>query len=507
MTPQPSQKSTSARLTSLFLVGFGLFLLTRRSELVPTIPIAIAIAPIFILRFSRSLPTRRAMLLTLLGFVLSMNIALWGLFEVSDALLGLVFNVARNTALALLYATPYLIDRVMVTRLGRGFWVTLVFPVAVTAVMFLASLEGPFDGTVGKTIYAAGPLALLQLYSVTGLWGFVFLWSWLAALVSHAWDAGFAAWPSTRAALAFVLAAGAILAYGGYRLSASPDAETVKVAAVVLLPEDGKVVSMERLNAEKLPRPYEETLSRIEALTSRAVAGGAKIVTFQEFAMTVLAPDVDRLRAVYTRIAAENRVWLSITYAWYADEGKGANRHLLIDDQGQIRADYQKRFLLGFGPFGETAVFSKGPEVIQVVDSPYGRIAVSICRDMSFPAYARQAGRNGADIMLTPAYDFPRSKRPSDYGRAIESGFTHIRPTYNGVSYAASAHGRILARMDSDLGGTGIMYAEVPVRGERTLYARYGDWFGWSNVAALVVFGISAVTRRRTATRAPAHQR
>lgn len=40
---------------ALFLVGFGLFALTRRSEIVPMIPLMIVIAPIFILWFSREL--------------------------------------------------------------------------------------------------------------------------------------------------------------------------------------------------------------------------------------------------------------------------------------------------------------------------------------------------------------------------------------------------------------------------------------------------------------------
>lgn len=115
---------------------------------------------------------------------------------------------------------------------------------------------------------------------------------------------------------------------------------------------------------------------------------------------------------------------------------------------------------------------------------------------MSFPPYARQAGEKGADIMLTPSYDFPKSTDPSDYGRGVESGFAHVRPTYNGVSYVATARGRILGQMDSAEGGSGILYAEVPVRGERTLYASLGGWFGWSNVAALLVFAALAITRR-----------
>jgi apolipoprotein N-acyltransferase len=298
------------------------------------------------------------------------------------------------------------------------------------------------------------------------------------------------------AALTFTAVIGSILVYGTIRLSNSQSFGTAQIAAVVLLPEDGKAGSTEVFNHEKRPVPYNETLNRIEMLTAEAAFAGAEIVAFQETAMTIAEEDIDRLRADYARIAAENELWLSITYAWYADEGKGANMHLLFDDRGQIRADYQKRFLFGFGQIGETAVFSKGVERIQVVDSPYGRIAVSICRDMNFPAYARQAGKDSADIMLTPAYDFPKSTAPSDYARAVECGFSLVRPTYNGVSYAVDPYGRILARMDSEQDGSGIMYAEVPTQGVRTMYAKFGDLFAWLNVLLLSVFAVYSFSQK-----------
>jgi hypothetical protein len=70
----------SIRLSAplLFLIGFGLFMFTDRSEILPSTLEMIVIAPIFILRFSRNLLPRRAMALTTFGFVLSLNIALWG---------------------------------------------------------------------------------------------------------------------------------------------------------------------------------------------------------------------------------------------------------------------------------------------------------------------------------------------------------------------------------------------------------------------------------------------
>ena len=58
----------------LFVLGFGIFIFTRLSKLVPTIPVSIFISLIFILRFIRTQPKVRGILLTLLGFTLSINI-------------------------------------------------------------------------------------------------------------------------------------------------------------------------------------------------------------------------------------------------------------------------------------------------------------------------------------------------------------------------------------------------------------------------------------------------
>jgi apolipoprotein N-acyltransferase len=336
---------------------------------------------------------------------------------------------------------------------------------------------------------------MMQLFSVTGLWGFVFLSMLPASLINHIWEHRFNGRVAAIAIASFAVILMGVHGYGTFRLASSEKPETVRIASIVLLPADGNPVSMEPFFSSKKVLPYEATMSRIEDLTAKAVAGGAQIVSFQEHLLTVMELDIQKVRADYQRIARENAVWLSITYSWYAesDDSKGNNLHLLIDDQGQIQADYEKRYLWGFGAAGETLVFNKGAEIIQTVATPHGRIAISVCRDMSFPAFARQAGRAGADIMLSPSYDFPKSNDPSDSKRSIENGFTLIRPTYNGVTYAIDPYGRILALADSADSGSGILFADVPKRGVPTFYARWGDWFGWLNVLLLVLLAGAAL--------------
>lgn len=503
MNPQ-AEDATRGRTTSilLFLTGFGLFVFTRRSEIVPTLPVAIILAPIFILRFGRTLPSARGIVSTLFGFVLSMNIALWGLFEISDASVMVLLNVARSSLLAALYALPYAIDSLVYRRIpAKGLLSTLVFPTIVTAIFFLSSLEGPFDGTVGKSIYGYGPLVFQQLNSITGLWGFVFVYSWLAALINHAWENNFT-WTTTRqTASVFAISIVLITSYGAIRMSPllSRPANTVKVAAAILIPEDGKTISMEEIFRDKQVSPFDETLATIESIATEAALNDARIISFQELAITIVPQDEARLTSEYQRIASENAIYLSVTYSTFEEIGKGKNIHLLIDDQGKVQATYQKRFLVGFGQYGETGVFEKGPEVIQVVETSFGRIGLTICKDMNFQFYIRQAGMLGVDIMLSPSYDFPKSTSPSYYHRAIENGFSLVRPTYNGITYVEDFHGRVLGLMDSDASDDGILYADIPTRGVKTVYARFGDWLGWICVLGLICLSLVAARRREAA--------
>jgi apolipoprotein N-acyltransferase len=496
---QDTWRPSIAQTVGLFLLGFGLFMFCRRSDFLPMIPAMIIVAPIIILRLSRILRIGWSMLLTFLGFAAAFNVALWGVFDLGDPGLNLAFNMGRSTMIALLYTAPYWIDRIVVPRLGGRLIGTLVFPAAVTAVLFLSSLQPPLNGTQAKNVFATAPLPLLQIYALAGLWGFVFLWSWLAACVNHAWERGFSRPSLLGAGGAFVAIAAALFAYGSLRIMTADEPPTVRVASVVMPAEEGGPTNMMEVFDDRMTSPYDATIERLRAMTADAAEGGARIVALSEFAIVVSEEDNERARAEFAQIAAEYGVWLSVPYAWVPETGYGENRSLLYSDTGELVIDYQKRFLLGLGDMGETAVFQRGAEVVQYADTPHGRIAVSICRDMSFPRFARQAGQAGADIMLVGSHEFPRGITVNDPYRSLENGFTQIRPTYDGITYAMDPYGRILNQMAEGAGEPGVMFADVPTEGVRTLYARFGDWLGWLSAVVVLGFVILAAFHGRSA--------
>jgi apolipoprotein N-acyltransferase len=79
---------------------------------------------------------------------------------------------------------PYIADRLLTSRLN-SFARTLIFPCTLVGAQFVYS-HGP-QGSWGTMAYTqAGNLPLLQLLSVTGIWGITFLMGWFAAVANEA---------------------------------------------------------------------------------------------------------------------------------------------------------------------------------------------------------------------------------------------------------------------------------------------------------------------------------
>ncbi len=366
----------------------------------------------------------------------------------------------------------------------------------VTAFYFLFSLEGPFDGDGVFAHYFIGDQSLKQLVSVTGLWGLVFLVSWAASVINWAWEHA-AHWEKTKqGSLIFASVLAGILLLGGLRISPllnSGDIETVRIAAVTTSMGSNW---MQMLDSDSTTSSFDVTIAAVDSLARQAASGGANIVVFQESTMLVEKIDEERLFAALGSIAEDHSVYLSFTYVVSNNDARAENRQVFLNDGGEIEANYQKRYLLGAGPFGETAYIQKGPGVLPVVETPYGNIGFGICRDMSFAPYVRQLGRKNVDIVFDPSDDFPRSKAHVSLMRAIESGFSFIRPTRNGVSFAADFHGNVVASKDYYATANEIMYADVPTKGKTTVYAIVGDAFGWLCVLGFGAFVVVSIRNR-----------
>ncbi len=125
-------------------------------------------------------------------------------------------------------------------------------------------------------------------------------------------------------------------------------------------------------------------------------------------AKSVWAEDDDPVLAAVRASAAEHHLWVHIgSLMIRRADGKLANRGFVIDDQGAIRARYDKLHLFDVDlPTGESwresNAYTAGEGAV-VVDTPAGALGTTICYDMRFPDLYRALTDAGATILAMPA--------------------------------------------------------------------------------------------------------
>jgi predicted amidohydrolase len=146
------------------------------------------------------------------------------------------------------------------------------------------------------------------------------------------------------------------------------------------------------------------------------------VVAEEERDPTVAAlRDLARKHAIHVHIGS---------LAVKATPDKAANRSFLIDPKGEIVARYDKIHMFDVDlangeSYRESSNYRPG-EIAVVHDLPWGRLGLSICYDLRFPALYRALADGGASFLAVPAA-FTRQTGEAHWhvlmrARAIENG-------------------------------------------------------------------------------------
>lgn len=155
-------------------------------------------------------------------------------------------------------------------------------------------------------------------------------------------------------------------------------------------------------------------------LVKEAASAGAKLLCFPENfsfvgdlegeSLTVAEPLDGPIMNGYCSLARESNIWLSLGgfQEKGSDDAHLRNTHVLIDDNGNIRSTYSKMHLFdvdvpGGAVYKESSFTEAGKDIV-VVDSPFGRLGVTVCYDLRFPELYQQLRFNhDAQVLLVPA--------------------------------------------------------------------------------------------------------
>ena len=245
-----------------------------------------------------------------------------------------------------------------------------------------------------------------------------------------------------------------------------------------------------------------QSIDAIEKMALDARAGGASYVLTPEMSVC-FAENREMLRertngwegnADIARLAGIARaagLWLHVgSLAIALEDGKFANRSVLFDPDGGIRATYDKIHLFdadipGLNAYRESATYRGGERAV-IADTGAFRLGFSICYDMRFAALYRALAQDGAEVIAVPAaFTVPTGAAHWEVllrARAIETGCFILaaaqggahengRATY-GHSLVVAPWGEVIASAgddaeklvfaDLDLDAVGVARQRVP---------------------------------------------
>jgi deaminated glutathione amidase len=166
-------------------------------------------------------------------------------------------------------------------------------------------------------------------------------------------------------------------------------------------------------------RSIERNVADAVDLITEAAGKGANYVQTPE-CTTLMELDPSRLMAetrpeesnpalaAFSDIARKKKIWLHIgSMAVKVGERRLANRSYLLAPDGGISAKYDKIHMfdvdLGGGEsYSESANYQAGPTAM-LADLPWGRLGLTICYDLRFPALHRALAKAGAKFIAGPA--------------------------------------------------------------------------------------------------------
>jgi apolipoprotein N-acyltransferase len=346
---------------------------------------------------------------------------------------------------------------------------------------------------------AAQHLGLLQLVSLTGIYGLSFVLAASSALIAWvlltrtrtAWLAGI---------ITGVVAVSAVLAGDLFVPQERADYEAVLVQTNFPQSLSYPADWMDRHAAE---------LDEIETISAEAARRTRGIIVWPECPAPFYWQD-PRFSARLSRLALTTATDVVAGVVNWRPGPQGAlepyNSAVLVDSAGHRTFSYDKINLVPFGEYvpwrrwltfvntitAEIGDFQRGKEY-SVGGLPGGSFSVFICYEAVLPDQVRQFARHGARLFINLSNDgwFGESAALEQHlaqarVRAVENRRWILRATNTGLTASIGPYGRIVAALEPDRRAA--LIAPYAFRDDITIYTRFGDWLVWLSIAVSLWF-------------------
>lgn len=360
----------------------------------------------------------------------------------------------------------------------QGVWSVFAFPVIVSAFEFLI-FNNPIDGTAGSTAYTqANYLPIIQIASVTGIWGIIFIASLLPSAIIMAWH-----FRESRSKQIFTIAIASTLllgtmVFGLVRVNQTKPHTEVAIGITAVSEElYGKMSDISSFESRR-NQIVHQYLDQVSSLAKQ----GARYILFPEKVLHLNKIQKDSLLAVFSNVATQLNATI-IGGVAAKEDSTWRNLVEFIPPMGAAQ-QYQKRFHVK----GFEGHFERGTRVGLLNNTPFAA-GMAICKDMDFPLWLRNY--QDVDLLFVPAWDFVQDgwlHARMAVLRGVENGYTIVRAGRQGRLTVSDYRGKVVAEVNAEKGEAVSLLAQAPIHHIETIYSRWGDWFGWLCICLAVAF-------------------
>lgn len=209
--------------------------------------------------------------------------------------------------------------------------------------------------------------------------------------------------------------------------------------------------------------PSENAKTLVDAV-AQAASEGAQLVLTPEVSNCVSASRTrqeavlhteaeDQTLAAVRAAARAHGVWVmlgSLALKTGDPDGRFANRCLLIDDQGDVQARYDKIHMFDVilsdsEQYHESKGYRPGDRAV-IGQTPWATLGMTICYDLRFPQLFRDLAQAGAQVLTVPSA-FAMATGQAHWetllrARAIETGCFVLAPAQSGLHGATRGKSR-----------------------------------------------------------------
>lgn len=497
---------SSQKISLLFTCAIASLLLGRIFQL----PFLLFLFPVFAVRHLRHKKMLPSFLLLLAGSVAVILTAFWGIASnMFSSTSAFVIVMTVSTFVGLL---PILLDAWLFKKGLNQLWLITVYPCSKIFLEFIGSANSPFGiwGSQASLLASWQPFNNIVAYG--GIWTLSLLVALFSSILVYILENGLRNNRRSKLLISWYGLVIALVALAGLiRIKGYKPESNVRVA-VTLANDSLRTLPVNKMykhlviQKQMALTPGEKTyyhhafeLSNLDILqqTEKAAEAGAKIIFCAEGNMVVMKEDERALIDSAKKIARQWNVYIGMAAEVFTPTAVKPveNKIIFIQPDGHVAFEYFKHFPLGL----EKDLMVTGNGIIPICNTPYGKIAAVICFDTDFITYTRKAGVANTDILFAPSNDWEsiaELRGKITRYRALENGFTLVRPTSHGVTEIVTPTGQLVYANNYFSNPLRLMLADIPAKQLPAIYVKTGDWL--PTLMLLILLVVLAIFWRNT---------